>query len=658
MQSMLKLFRAPVVWMILISALVGFIPSSAEAVTGQAGAQQVTLNPGGGILTNGTDGIRFTINSASASGSYDAAIPGQDGVFYRATRPYCCGAGAPMLNIGGTLFGQAGPASGGGVAIWNSIAILSTSGSASIGTRTSSTGSAEATVRYTAIKNSRSYIIDRTVSYTYPNDYVTDTYNFTIPTGNTEAVKFYLGGDTAPGSSDQGYGVMLTSPVRTVISLNTSSDIMFGFREVSGSKTFDGATSQGFSIPYATVTSGGNIGFVGSAFNHDAGLMMQWNLGSTPGTQTASLQQFATQQGSNLNASFASLKAEPNQSVQLNLSIVNTELSTVTGVGFVAALPSGLVIGSGAPTNGCSGTLTATAGTGAITLSGGSLGATTNCVISVPVLSAATGTYTISTSAITGTTSLTNNVGTSSLVITDDNDDDGIANAIENASPNSGDANNDGTADRTQLNVTSFVNPVSTAYSSIVVDSACELSSVSAASANALGADTGYEYPMGLLDFTASCGTPGYTATITQYFFNPPTESFILRKYAGSSYQTVSGAAMTSVTVGGVPALRVSYQVTDGGPLDDDGLANGVIVDPAGPAVIAAAPSPSPTPTPSPVVLAAVSTPTPTATVPSTGLPPANMAAYFAAIIAAAAVIIAQLALQSRATREVQPENS
>jgi hypothetical protein len=36
------------------------------------------------------------------------------------------------------------------------------------------------------------------------------------------------------------------------------------------------------------------------------------------------------------------------------------------------------------------------------------------------------------------------------------------------------------------------------------------------------------------------------------------------------------------VVIGGKPAIRVAYQVQDGGMLDDDKTANGSIVDPAG----------------------------------------------------------------------------
>lgn len=555
-----------------------------EAANGQNGAQQVTLNPGGGIQTNGSDGLRFTINSATSGGTYDSAVPGQDGVVYRATRQYCCSAGAPMLNIGGTLYGQSGPAYTPGLN-WTSLEIISTSGAASVGTRTSSTGNASATVRYTAVKNSMTYTIDRTVTYTYPNDYVTDSYSFTIPTGNSETVKFYLGGDTAPGSSDSGYGIMLTSPVRSVISLNTSSQIMFGFREISGSKIFDGATSQSYSLPYSTVQTGGNIGYVVTASNHDAGLMMQWNLGSTPGTQTASLEQFATQQGTNLNATLAQSTAELYTPVQLSLSIANTVLTSANSLGYTFTLPTNLVIGSGSQSNTCGGTLTATAGTGTITLSGASVAGGANCVITIPVLSSTAGTYTISSSSVSGLSGLTNNVGTSSLTITNDNDGDGIANGVETAAPNSGDANNDGTADGNQSHVTSLVSPISGEYSSLVVDDDCDLTSASMKQSSELASDSTYSYPLGLFDFTANCGSNGFTTTVTQYFYDPPTQDFILRKLVNGTYQTISGATITTQTIAGQTVLVVSYQVTDGGSLDDDGLANGIIVDPAGPAV-------------------------------------------------------------------------
>ena len=570
---------------LLLAVMVVFLSlPKVAAMPGQAGAEQVTLNPGGGVQTNGSDGMRFTVNSAAASGNPDYAVSGGDGVVYKNTYQYCCSAGGPVLNIGGTSFGQAGAAQAGSVAIWSSISILSTSGTASVGTRTASKGNASATIRYTAEKNGLTYTMDRELSYTYPNDFVSDKYTFTIPDGNTDAVKFYLGGDTAPGSSDQGYGIVLTQPVRSIISLNTSSQIMFGFRENPSSKAFDGATSQHYSAPYTAVRAGGNIGFVETASNHDAGLMMQWNLGSTPGTQTASLEQFVTSQGTNLGASFSASKTAPNTPVNLSISAANTVLSPVNDLDFTFTLPAGLKIGSGLQSNSCDGTVTAVAGSSTIELVDGEVGSGTNCVITVPVLSSTNGTYTISSSSVTAINNMNNNVGSSSLLVTTDNDSDGIGDDIEAAGPNSGDGNDDGILDSTQLNVTSLVNAVTGQYSTISAGSGCELSDVSVKAAANLASDAGYTYPMGLFDFSANCGTPGFTTTITQYFYGQSASDFVLRKFANGIYRTVDGATFTSRTIGGQNVLVVSYEVVDGGPLDADGVVNGIVVDPAGPA--------------------------------------------------------------------------
>ena len=233
-------------------------------------------------------------------------------------------------------------------------------------------------MRYTAVQGGLTYVLDRQVSYTFPNSYYTDAYTVTIPAGNAATVKFYFGGDTAPGSSDSGYGIMLTAPVRSVISLNQSSGILVGYREVAGGKAFDGATSQGYSNPYATVRSGGDIGFTVNAANHDAGLMVQWNFGTQPGTYPATLQTFTTAQGTGLSAAFRESSITAGGSTLLDLSVTNSSLSTVNGLGYTFTLPSGLVIAEAppapSPSNGCGGTLTANYGTGTITYSGGSVG--------------------------------------------------------------------------------------------------------------------------------------------------------------------------------------------------------------------------------------------------------------------------------------------
>ena len=166
--------------------------------------------------------------------------------------------------------------------------------------------------------------------------------------------------------------------------------------------------------------------------------------------------------------------------------------------------------------------------------------------------------------------------------VTADQDGDGVASSVERAGPNNGDANGDGTGDYVQANVASLVNAVSGQYA--VVQSSCTTTTGVSASAVSQ-ADRGFAYPAGLLNFTLHCGTSGATATVTAYFYGLDySSSLTLRKYSSSAkqYQTVPGAAITSTTIGGKAATKVVYQIVDGGPLDQDGTANGVIVDPVG----------------------------------------------------------------------------
>lgn len=165
-----------------------------------------------------------------------------------------------------------------------------------------------------------------------------------------------------------------------------------------------------------------------------------------------------------------------------------------------------------------------------------------------------------------------------------DADADGVDNNIEDAAQNNGDANDDGIPDAAQENVASFVNTVSEEYSVLEVPAACVITSVNsqAESGNTV-ADSGYDYPAGFLNFVIDCGTPGFVADIVVYNFGVANEDYILKKYnpSNSSYTNVT-AVFSTDTIGGQSVVVASYQVTDGGALDLDGTANGIIVDPIG----------------------------------------------------------------------------
>jgi len=172
-------------------------------------------------------------------------------------------------------------------------------------------------------------------------------------------------------------------------------------------------------------------------------------------------------------------------------------------------------------------------------------------------------------------------------VAASDVDGDGILNSTETAAPNGGDANGDGTADQYQANVTSIVDAVTGSYAS-VASNCTSNTAVTAQTLPASYTDPAFHYPTGLLGFTVDCDNPGDTATVTQYFYGVPmVNTMVLRKYNSQThtYSTVPGTTVTAVTIGGQTATKVTYQITDGGSFDEDGSANGAIIDPVGLAV-------------------------------------------------------------------------
>lgn len=168
-----------------------------------------------------------------------------------------------------------------------------------------------------------------------------------------------------------------------------------------------------------------------------------------------------------------------------------------------------------------------------------------------------------------------------------DADGDGISDADE-GNILGGDANGDETPDRTQEYVSAFTSPVTNKPVALEVDGACTLSDVSVKTEAQAGTDTDHYYPLGLLDFTADCGEDGFTSTIKQIYYDPPAGEFVVRKVLNGSYQTIDSATVTRTTINGRDVLVVEYEITDGGVLDADGEENGIIVDPAGPALAGA----------------------------------------------------------------------
>lgn len=100
--------------------------------------------------------------------------------------------------------------------------------------------------------------------------------------------------------------------------------------------------------------------------------------------------------------------------------------------------------------------------------------------------------------------------------------------------------------------------------------------------------DEGYEYPLGLVNFSFRTSTGGEKEVDIYFQTDLAADEVTPRKFNSSTeaYSDIPGTTITETTWGGQPALQLSYTVEDGGDLDEDGEVNGTIVDPVGLATI------------------------------------------------------------------------
>lgn len=169
-------------------------------------------------------------------------------------------------------------------------------------------------------------------------------------------------------------------------------------------------------------------------------------------------------------------------------------------------------------------------------------------------------------------------------------DNDGVSPTVEDAAPNSGDVNESDVPDSIEHNISSLLNSVTGEYTAVVSTGSCfDNEDVGVIPESSLGAeDPQFNYPVGIADFGVNCRTAlGDSATITIYFFGVDAGDFSLRKINDTTgvSEEISSYTLTPVTIGGESALKVEYDVTDGSSLDEDGVANGIIIDPVGLAV-------------------------------------------------------------------------
>ncbi len=159
----------------------------------------------------------------------------------------------------------------------------------------------------------------------------------------------------------------------------------------------------------------------------------------------------------------------------------------------------------------------------------------------------------------------------------EDSDGDGIIDAIENLNT-SGDANDDGIADRTQSSVASVPDTRSGDWVTIVA-AGHELTNVRPVSVTQ---DTmaARRLPYGLFAFDVGGLQPGETASVELMF---PDQSVLGQYYKQDGSGTISRFDFNGQTGAIVEGSTVTLMLQDGGRGDTDGFADGIIRDPGAP---------------------------------------------------------------------------
>ena len=170
-----------------------------------------------------------------------------------------------------------------------------------------------------------------------------------------------------------------------------------------------------------------------------------------------------------------------------------------------------------------------------------------------------------------------------------DQDADGLDDATEAKAHNFGDGNGDGIPDNMQANVSSMVSEVTQRPVTLAAMGDCtDITSFTVVGEGELDkTDLTHRYPHGLVDYALDCDKPGQSADVAVYYDEQLDSGFTWRKLAQPTleFQVIDSAEPALRAVGQGDVTVISYAVSDGGNLDDDGKTDGKILDPAGLAV-------------------------------------------------------------------------
>jgi hypothetical protein len=186
-----------------------------------------------------------------------------------------------------------------------------------------------------------------------------------------------------------------------------------------------------------------------------------------------------------------------------------------------------------------------------------------------------------------------------------DDDNDNVDSSIEALVPSlgsvdgaTGDGNGDGIADTLQAAVTSVVFHVTdhasqepgaeATYVTLVADSmdgdggAASITHIEQLDAPD-NLPAGLDLPLGLISFTANVENVGETETFSLYVDGDLQINGYWKQAADGDWVNLASEEYGGAIISEAGRTRLDFQITDGGQFDDDGIANGIIVDPGAP---------------------------------------------------------------------------
>jgi hypothetical protein len=258
----------------------------------QATAASITINSSGGNNAGGTDGIR----TVYSNGQWQVYREGTGQLYEPETDP----ADRFMFNQVALALTDG---SGGGYIIgpstlhlnnqyWNTSnrvfrpwdSVTATGGSTGTGT-----GASDLSVQV----DGRTYLVHLDLDYTYPNDYIRQTFTVTVPAGNTYNVKLYNLYDSYLGGSDTGPGFYNQTAKIVGVSGQT---VYEGLRYVSGQDWAGYMSAQYLDVVFSNTTlsathvgpgTGTNLdNSIITDPNNDNGFGVNWDFGSAAGATT------------------------------------------------------------------------------------------------------------------------------------------------------------------------------------------------------------------------------------------------------------------------------------------------------------------------------------------------------------------------------------